>query len=59
MGLLFLLPLQAGGRNEFTPPPPTTAEGPGLGWGWCGMQQEEASPWFLSRRQRDIADPTE
>lgn len=24
--------------------PPTTAEGPGLGGGWCRMQQKEASP---------------
>lgn len=34
LGLLFLLPLQAGGRNEFLPPP-TTAEGPGWEGGGC------------------------
>lgn len=56
LGLLFLLPPQAGGRNEFLPPS-ITAEGPRLGGGGR-MQQEEDSPWFLSQRQRDIADPT-
>lgn len=45
LGLLFLLPLQAGGRNEFLPPP-TTAEVPGLEGG--GRVQDAAGgsfPW--------------
>lgn len=40
-------------------PPPLQRD---LVWqkeGGCRMLQEEAFPWFLSQKERDIADPTE
>ena len=58
--LLLLRPSQAGGRNEF-PPPPITAEGPGVGGAAGGgtgrMLQEEDSLGSLSQGCGVLAGP--